>query len=131
MPKHGSRGFTLLEAVAALAILGLAGVAALEAIGGELRTADRARTAAIESALAQDRLAVLTLLPLRELQPLADSVAGGTFPGPFEDYEWTATVRPRFGERDLYDVTVEVFNQTTRYDIATRLYRAAVAEATP
>lgn len=131
MPTLGSRGFTLLEAVAALAILGIAGVAALEAVGGELRSADRARTALTVSALAQDRLASITLLSASDLQPLADSIARGAFPSPFEDYEWTASVRPRFGERDLYDVTVEVFSRTTRYALTTRLFRAARVELLP
>ena len=131
MPTLGSRGFTILEAVAALAILGLAGVAAFEAVGGELRSADRARTAATVSALAQDRLAAITLLPLRDLQPLADSFAGGAFPSPFEHYAWTASVRPRFGDRDLYDVTVEVSSGETRYVLATRLYRAPTAGSVP
>lgn len=131
MPKLDSRGFTLLEAVAALAILGIAGVAALEAVGGELRTADRAQTAATVSALAQDRLAAITLLSLGDIQPLADSIARGAFPSPFRDYGWTASVRPLFGERDLYDVTVEVFSRTTRYALATRLYRPARAEPLP
>ena|SRR5439155_2688438 len=131
MPTLGSRGFTLLEAVAALAILGIAGVAALEAVGGELRSADRARAAVTVSALAQDRLAAITLLPLRELQPLADSLARGAFPSPFEDYAWTASVQPRFGDRDLYDVTVEVFSGEMRYALATRLLRATQAGPLP
>jgi len=131
MPTLGSRGFTLLEAVAALAILGIAGVAALEAVGGELRSADRARAAVTVSALAQDRLAAITLLPLRELQPLADSLARGAFPSPFEDYAWTASVQPRFGDRDLYDVTVEVFSGEMRYALATRLFRATQAGPLP
>jgi len=131
MPRLGRRGFTLLEAVAALAILGIAGVAALESVGGELRAADRARTAVTVSALAQDRLAAITLLPTGELQPLTDSLARGSFPSPFRDYAWTASVRPLLGERNLYSVTVEVFNRTTRYALATRLYRAAPARPLP
>ena len=123
MSNGARRGFTLLEAVAALAILGIAGVAALEAVGGELRAADRARAAVTVSALAQDRLAAVTLLPIGELQPLADSVARGTFPSPFQDYAWSTELRPVLGERDLYSVTVEVFSETTRYALATRLYR--------
>ncbi len=123
MSNAARRGFTLLEAVAALAILGIAGVAALEAVGGELRAADRARAAVTVSALAQDRLAAVTLLPIGELQPLADSVARGTFPSPFQDYAWSTELRPVLGERDLYSVTVEVFSATTRYALATRLYR--------
>jgi len=39
------RGVTLLEAVAAIAIVGMTSVAALEAAGGEMRTAERARRA--------------------------------------------------------------------------------------
>ena len=127
----GRRGFTLLEAVVALAILGIAGVAALEAVGGELRAADRARAAVTVSALAQDRLAVVTLLPIAELQPLADSVARGTFASPFQDYAWNMELRPVLGERDLYSVTVEVFSETTRYALATRLYRPSLGGATP
>ena len=131
MPKLDSRGFTLLEAVAALAILGIAGVAALEAVGGELRAAERARSVVVASALAQDRLAAITLLLRGDLQSLPDSLVHGAFPSPFEDYEWAASVRPRFGERDLYDVTVEVFSRTTRYALTTRLYRVARTGALP
>jgi prepilin-type N-terminal cleavage/methylation domain-containing protein len=129
--KLARRGFTLLEAVAALAILGIAGVAALEAVGGELRAADRARAAITVSALAQDRLAAVSLLPITELQPLADSVAHGTFAAPFQSYSWSTDVRPVLGERDLYDVNVEVFSENTRYALATRLYRPSLGGATP
>ncbi len=131
MPKLGRRGFTLLEAVAALAILGIAGVAALEAVGGELRAADHARAAVTASALAQDRLAAITLLPIAELQPLADSVARGTFPSPFQSYGWTASVRAVLGEPDLYDVSVEISGPNTRFVVATRLYRSRPSEAVP
>jgi prepilin-type N-terminal cleavage/methylation domain-containing protein len=131
MPKLGKRGFTLLEAVAALAILGIAGVAALEAVASEVRAADRARTAATVSALAQDRLAALTLLPIGDLQPLADSVARGTFPSPFQSYGWIASVRPVFGAADLYDVSVEISGPNTRFVVASRLYRSRPNEAIP
>jgi prepilin-type N-terminal cleavage/methylation domain-containing protein len=124
MSTPDSRGFTLIEAIAALAIIGAASIAGLESVGSELRTAERARTAVTVSTLAQDRLAAITLLPLVDLQPIADSISHGTFPSPFDGYEWTASVRPVLGERNLYDVTVEVFNRATRYDLATRLYRA-------
>ena len=131
MRKAGRRGFTILEAVAALAILGIAGVAALEAVGGELRAAERARSVGVAAALAQDRVAAITLLEMDDLQPLGDSLAEGTFPPPFGDFRWTAVVRPVFGRSDLYDVRVEVANAATRYAVATRLYRASSRETVP
>ena len=100
MSSRADRGFTILEAVVALAIVGLAGVAALEAVGGEIRGIDRAREAYTTAALAQDRLATITVLPPEDLNPLPDSLARGTFAEPFKDYRWTATLHPLFGERD-------------------------------
>ena len=124
-------GFTVLEAVVALAILGLAGVGALEAMGAELRAAHHARTATIEAALAQDRLAALALLPMADLQPLADSLARGTFPPPFADYHWNAAVRPVFGEADLYEITVDITGADARLLAVTRWYRPPPIGALP
>lgn len=123
MPRLDRRGFTLLEAVVALAILGLAGVATLEALGGEVRGADRARTASTAAALAQDRLATLSLLPRADLDPVPDSLARGEFQQPFRAYRWTASVQPVFGESDLYEARVEVASDAARYVLSTRIYR--------
>src|SRR6059036_69164 len=51
-----SEGFTLLEVVVALAIVGIAGVAALEAFGAEVRGADKTQQALPAAALAEERL---------------------------------------------------------------------------
>lgn len=117
------RGFTILEAVVALAIVGLAGVSALEAVGGELRAADRAAEAYVTSALAQDRLAAVGLLAPRDFARLPDSLARGTFAPPFAAYRWTATAQPVLGERELYEVTVSVAGDRGDYVITTRFYR--------
>src|SRR5258706_3700438 len=79
---RAEHGFTILEAVVALAIVGLAGVAALEAVGGEVRGIERARGAYTTAALAQDRVAAVTLLPPGDLDPLPDSPRRGTFAQP-------------------------------------------------
>jgi type II secretion system protein I len=121
--SRANRGFTILEAVVALAIVGLAGVSALEAVGGELRAADRAADAYVASALAQDRLAAITLLAPRDLSALPDSLASGTFAAPFGAYRWTATVQPVLGERELYEVTVSIAGERTDYTVTTRAYR--------
>lgn len=123
MSRLDRRGFTLLEAIVALAVLGLAGVAALEAMGGELRAAERARSATTAAALAQDRLATVALLPRSELDPVRDSIARGTFRPPFAEYRWTTTIRPVLGEADLYDVVVEVRSDAGHISFATRLFR--------
>ena len=123
MSIRGRRGFTILEAVIALAIVGLAGVSALEAMGAEVRAADRAAEAYTLAALAQDRLAVIALVSPRALSPLPDSLARGTFPPPFEMYRWTDSVQPLAGGRWLYDVTVTISGDRRDYTARTRLYR--------
>jgi len=46
--RLGNRpGISLLEAVVAIAIVGMTSVSALEAVGGEMRTAERARRAIV------------------------------------------------------------------------------------
>jgi len=118
-----NRGFTILEAVVALAIVGLSGVAALEAVAGETRSIDRAREAYTLSALAQDRLAVVTILAPEDLNPLPDSLARGAFPKPFNGYRWTTSLEPISGQRDLYDVSVAVTGARSDYRVTARIYR--------
>jgi prepilin-type N-terminal cleavage/methylation domain-containing protein len=119
----GNRGFSLLEAVVALAIVGLASVAALAAFGAELRTSDRARRALEANALAEERLAQLRLVPRRELDPLADSLRQGAFSPPFAEYRWEASSRSVRGRDDLFDLTVAVRWPEGAYTEATRVYR--------
>jgi type II secretory pathway pseudopilin PulG len=119
----GRRGFTILEAVVALALVGLTSIAALEALGGEVRAAGRAADAYAASALAQDRLAAVALIGPADLVHLPDSVARGVFAAPFTRYRWTATAQPVLGERELYDVTIAIASAGTDYVVATRLFR--------
>jgi len=119
----GKRGFTILEAVVALAIVGFAAVAAVEAAGSELRGADRAISAYTEAALAQDRLAAVTILRIDELNAPPDSVARGTFPKPLDGFHWLAAVEPALGEHDMYDVTIRITSDRSDYTLTTRLYR--------
>ena len=123
MSIRDSRGFTILEAVIALAIVGLAGVSALEAMGGEIRAADRAADAYTFSALAQDRLAFLSMSSPRALAALPDSLARGTFVPPLDLYRWTATAEPVLGAPELYDINVTIHGTRREYSVRTRLYR--------
>jgi type II secretion system protein I len=122
-------GFTLLEAALALAIIGVAAIAALTALAAELRTAERARWAVPATMLAEDRLAVLALRPPAELRTLPDSLARGRFEGRFTEYRWVAAVRPSAVEHGLYDVEIQVEWDGGRYALQSRVYRPEWATA--
>jgi type II secretion system protein I len=129
MSRRDERGMTLLEAVVALTIIALAGIAALATVGTELRGAERARRAIEAAALAEERMARVGLLAAPDLASLPDSMRAGTFPGRLADYGWTAASRSLPGERDTYAVTVAVtWPERGRYALETRWYRPRVEE---
>ena len=128
---RGERGFTLLEAVVALAVVALVSLAVLSTLGVELRTAARVRESLPAAALAEDRMGVLRLLSPVELASLPDSVGRGTFAPPFDAYGWTADARSVTGEPDLYDVEVEVRWTTGAFPLHGRVFRPAATVALP
>jgi prepilin-type N-terminal cleavage/methylation domain-containing protein len=121
--RRSRAGFTLLEAAVALSIVGLAGVAALEAFGTELRTGDRARSALVRQALVEQKMAAISLTPASELNRLPDSLAAGRFDAPFEEARWTATVRRDRDLPNLFDVSVSVADASGELTVETQLYR--------
>lgn len=123
MSRPGREGFTLLEAVVALVIVGLTATAVLTAVGAELRGAARAQRGLEAAALAEYRLGTLQLREPAALYPLADSLARGRFAPPFEEYRWSATVRPVRGELALFDLAIRVEWEGGTYPLHTRLYR--------
>ena len=102
------RGITLFEAVVAIAIVGITAISALAAVGGEMRTAERARRALVVSALATERTAFLYLMTDRDLLNLPDSIAGGVFEYPMEEYSWTTTWTPNSDYAGLYETMVTI-----------------------
>jgi prepilin-type N-terminal cleavage/methylation domain-containing protein len=123
MPLRSRTGFTLLEAVIALAIIGAAVVGVLGAFGGDVRAADRSRTALTVSTLARSRLARLEIATATELAALPDSLAHGAFDAPFADYQWKANSRAVPGEQDLYDLRVTVLWNDGQSELRSRRYR--------
>jgi len=113
----------LLEAVVALAVVGVASVAALGAFGAELHTAARAQRALEASALAEYQWARLQLLAPQELRPLPDSLASGRFAPPFDTYRWKSTARALPNEEGLIDLTVRIEWEDGAYALQGRLYR--------
>lgn len=116
-------GFTVLEALVAVTIVGMTAVASLAAFGSQLQAGARAETAIEAEALAEELLARLRLLPVTSLQVLPDSLRSGTFPSPFEGYRWTSTLGARLHEADLHETTVTVRWEGGEFAVSTRLYR--------
>lgn len=117
------RGFTLMEVIVAVIIIGMTSVATLSAFATELRTAEASRYALEAASLGESRIAMLELVPAENLIALPDSSKAGRFLPPFERYEWTATVTPVVNESDLFDATVRVTWDNGSYLLATRMYR--------
>ena len=123
MPTRSRSGISLLEAVVAVAIVGMTSISALEAVGSGMRTAEKARRAAEAEALATSRLDFMTLMTDRELQALPDSVAKGTFPEPLEEYSWTTTSKADADQAGIYSVHVTITWPNGSYTVPTYLYR--------
>src|SRR3954454_5045957 len=102
------RGVSLMEAVVAIAIVGLTSVSALEAVGGDMRTAERARRAIEVEALAESRMEYMDLLTDRELQALPDSVEAGKFAAPLDEYSWKTSSTALSDQAGVYDVRVTI-----------------------
>jgi type II secretory pathway pseudopilin PulG len=117
------RGISLLEAVVAIAIVGMTSVGALEAVGGDMRTAERARRAIEAEALATSRLQFMDLMTDRELQALPDSVEKGTFAAPLNEYSWKTTSTPVSEQAGVYDVRVTVEWPNGSYMVRSYEYR--------
>ena len=112
---------TLLPRVVALVINGLATAVAIAMMDADRSAPYRAGSIARAAVLAQKRLNSLSRAGARDLSPLPDSLARGTFPGPDTIYHWSATVRPVRGEPNMYDVSVTVAGHGVAYKLTSRV----------
>jgi type II secretory pathway pseudopilin PulG len=117
------RGVSLLEAVVAIAIVGMTAVSALEASGGDMRAAERSRRAIEAEALATSRLDFVDLLNDRELQALPDSVEKGKFDPPLDEYSWKTTSTPLADQAGVYAIHVTVDWPSGSYTLRSYAYR--------
>jgi type II secretory pathway pseudopilin PulG len=117
------RGISLLEAVVAIAIVGITAVSALEAAGGDMRAAERSRRAIEAEALATSRLDFMDLLNDRELQALPDSVEKGRFDAPLDEYSWKTTSTPLADQAAVYTIHVTVEWPKGSYTLRSYAYR--------
>ena len=116
-------GISLLEAVVAIAIVGMTAVSALEAAGGDMRAAERSRRAIEAEALATSRLDFMDLLTDRELQALPDSVEKGKFDAPLDEYSWKTTSTPLSDQAGVYTIRVTVEWPSGSYTLRSYAYR--------
>lgn len=120
-------GFTLVEAVAALVVVGLGATAALAAVGSTLRTDGRVEHALAAEALGVQRLATLRLLPREQLLRLPDSLARGAFAAPLDEYHWRASSTMVPDAPDLFTVAVVVEWDGGRRALETRHFSPRLA----
>src|SRR5688572_618696 len=123
MRSRDRRGITLFESVAALTIVGLVAISAMETVGAEMRTAERARRALEVEALATQRLDAMDLLSDQELQTIPDSIASGQFDAPLEEYAWSVESTPVAEQPGVYDIALTITWENGSYPIRTKMYR--------
>jgi type II secretory pathway pseudopilin PulG len=111
-----------MEAVVALAIIGLVAIGLLSATAAQVRTASKARVLLTARALAEDRLSALHLLDYASLEDVPDSLAAGTFPPPFEAYSWNARVALMADEYDLFGAEVIVMGNGEVFPVRTLIH---------
>ena len=130
MSMRARSGFSLLEAVVALAIVGVTAVGALASVGAELRAAEDSRTTLEAEALARYEMSAIEMLTAEQLQRLPDSLARGPFDPPFERYRWTAATEPVLGEEGLTEVQVDVVWKQGSFPLRTLLFRLSSQSTT-
>jgi hypothetical protein len=109
---HGERGVALLEVLAAMAILGAAGLALVELVGGGTQAVAVARDRERELADEERLLAAWSLLKREEL----DQRLGERAVGPY-------VVRVQRPERGLYRIAMERKEAAGVEDLVTVVYR--------
>lgn len=115
-------GFTLLETLVALVVLGLAVVLSIQALarGVEAQTGVRRHLEA--AALAETRMSEMALLSADSLDAYA-SPREGRFDAPFQRYTWRAMTRTTPAAPRLVEVAVVVEWPAGSFALETALFR--------
>src|SRR5689334_3360128 len=121
-------GVTLFEAVAAMAIVGMVSLGALEAAGSQMRAAERARRAVEAASLAQQRLDWLDFLNETQLRALPDTVKEGKFEAPLDEYSWETDAKPYSTQPGVYEIAVRVYweKRESQFELKSYVYRRPI-----
>ena len=116
------RGFTLLESLVALVVIGLAAAVAMEALAGALRGEGQVGRHLEAVALAEAAMDELALVPRDSLRSWAESRTL-SHPRPFDRYRARARLREVPGSASLVEAGVTVEWRGGEYSLATVFYR--------
>ena len=116
-------GFVLLEAVAALMIVSVVGIAVLGMLGGQFHASSQAEATLVADALLRDRLDRLELMSAGELAPISDSLRQGKFSPPYDGYTWSIRVDQIGSVKSIFDASVTVAWRDGSVTAATRVFR--------
>ena len=100
LPTRRSRGFTLIEVLAALVLVGIVLPVAMRGITLSMQAASRSRQLTEAGQLAANKLAELTVL-----RDVSSFTSSGQFPD-FPEYRWETTSAQR--DNGLYEVNARV-----------------------
>ena len=126
--NRARRGFTMLEAIVALAIVALVCVGVLGAYGSAIRADVTAVDRLPLAALAVERLAQVDI-ESGDLSHLPDTLARGVFASPYAGATWEVGTQRVSESEGLFDVVVRVHDGSDVFTIRTRRYRAPVVVA--
>lgn len=115
----------MLEAVVALAIIGIVCVGVLGAYAAALRADVTAADRLPLASLAVERMAAVDVAP-GSLASLPDSTTHGTFAPPYASITWDTEARRVEQTAGLYDVIVRVRDGNDVFTLQTRRYRVPV-----
>jgi prepilin-type N-terminal cleavage/methylation domain-containing protein len=110
-------GFSLLEALVALALVGGIAAAALTYLAVELESGRRNLDHLHAAALAQHRLAEIRLLSDAELESLRGRDVRGQFEEPFSGFEWLVRIEAGASPDRLYRAKVIVTSDLARVQL--------------
>lgn len=121
--RRATQGFTLLEVLLALTVIGMLMVGVLGAVSAGLRAEAAATDAREIASLSGDLLHSLALLPAEELMALD---GGETrLDPPFQAYRWSARTRRRSAAPSLVEVDLVVKGPGRSIELFTLVHRPA------
>lgn len=110
-PKRFSAGYSLVETLVAVTIMGIITIGIMTTQGGHVRTADSSKKRTICTSLAEQGLERMLAMRFEDLLDLAGSSTTedyGTIPN-FPDYKRIITVNAIAGSNDFVSIQVEAF----------------------
>ena len=121
-------GFTLIEAMVAVTVLGLVLVTALAAVAADLQASRRSSLQMEAAQLAEEVISQIDTYSWEEFQRLLTGY-GERFPSPMDTYRWEARAIPSIDEPGLVAIHLRVEGAQESFMVETRRIRGASRES--